>query len=77
MRRGDEIYAYRNTCPHYGAPLDWKPDAFLSYDSKFILCSLHAALFAIHTGECVDGPCPGDYLDKVEISVNDGNIFLA
>ncbi|MEX2453075.1 MAG: Rieske (2Fe-2S) protein [Rhodospirillaceae bacterium] len=75
VRRGDEIYAYRNSCPHYGVPLDWKPDAFLSYDRKFILCSMHAALFAIEDGKCMDGPCPGEFLEKVNINIENGIIY--
>ena len=77
VRRGGEVFAYRNNCPHYGAPLDWKPDAFLSYDRKFILCSMHAALFKIDDGKCIDGPCPGDFLEKVNIEIRKGEIFLS
>jgi nitrite reductase/ring-hydroxylating ferredoxin subunit len=77
VRRGPEVFGYRNTCPHYGAPLDWKPDAFLSYDKDMILCSMHSALFNIDDGICVDGPCPGQGLEPVKIDLKDGGIFLA
>lgn len=77
VRRGAEVFAYRNTCPHYGAPLDWKPDAFLSYDKDKILCSMHSALFNIEDGICVDGPCPGQGLESVPLALKDGGIFLA
>jgi nitrite reductase/ring-hydroxylating ferredoxin subunit len=76
VRRGDNFFAYRNVCPHYGAPLDWKPDAFLSHDRKFILCSMHGALFGIEDGICVDGPCPGMGLQKIEIKIVKNKIFL-
>ena len=77
VRRGPEVFGYRNTCPHYGAPLDWKPDAFLSYDKDMILCSMHSALFNIDDGICVDGPCPGQGLEPVTLELKDGRIFLA
>ncbi len=76
VRRGDDAFAYRNSCPHYGAPLDWKPHAFLSVDKTRILCSMHGALFGIEDGACVAGPCPGDLLARVEIDVADGTVFL-
>jgi nitrite reductase/ring-hydroxylating ferredoxin subunit len=76
VRRGEEAFAYRNSCPHYGAPLDWKPHAFLSVDKSRILCSMHGALFEIEDGACVLGPCPGDVLEKVEIEVAEDTIFL-
>ncbi len=76
VRRGNEAFAYRNSCPHYGAPLDWKPDAFLSHDKTRILCSLHAALFNIEDGVCIAGPCPGYGLEKVALEITEGTIFL-
>ena len=77
VRRGPEVFGYRNTCPHYGAPLDWKRDAFLSYDKEMILCSMHSALFNIDDGICVEGPCPGQRLEPVTLELKDGRIFLA
>ena len=76
VRRGQEVFAYRNFCPHYGAPLDWKPDAFLSYEKDLILCSMHSALFNIHDGVCIDGPCPGQALEPLTVRIDDGGIYL-
>ncbi len=76
VRRGDAVFGYRNFCPHYGAPLDWKPDAFLSYDRAHILCSMHGALFGIQDGICIKGPCPGDALEQVDLQIKNGNICL-
>ena len=76
VRRNGEIYGYRNFCPHYGAPLDWKPDAFLSYEKDQILCSMHGALFNIDDGKCTDGPCPGQRLEAVKTEISDGEIYL-
>ena len=77
VRKGGAIFAYMNLCPHQGTTLDWKPDAFLSYDKDMILCSMHSALFNIDDGICVDGPCPGQGLEPVKIALKDGGIFLA
>jgi nitrite reductase/ring-hydroxylating ferredoxin subunit len=77
VRRGTDVFAYRNSCPHYGAPLDWKPDAFLSYEKDRILCSMHSALFNIDDGVCTDGPCPGQALEKRDVEIVEGGIYLA
>ena len=37
---------------------------------------MHAALFSIDSGKCIDGPCPGDFLERVNVSVKDGKIHL-
>ena len=76
VRQGGEVYAYRNFCPHYGAPLDWKPDAFLSFDKDQILCSMHGALFNINDGVCTEGPCPGSALKSINITLEEGVIYL-
>ena len=75
VRRGGEAFAYLNVCPHYGAPLDWRPHAFLSVDRDLILCSMHGALFDIASGICVRGPCAGQALTRVEARVEGGDVF--
>ena len=76
VRRGDKVYGYRNQCPHTGSPLDWLPDQFLDLDKAFIQCATHDARFRIEDGMCVSGPCHGDRLQPVSISVERGEVFL-
>ena len=76
VRRGDRVYGYLNSCPHTGGPLDWVPDQFLDLDREFIQCATHAALFRIVDGKCVYGPCAGDRLVPVLVSVVDGEVVL-
>ena len=76
VRIDQSVFGYLNVCPHYGAPLDWKPDAFLSFDRDQILCSMHGALFDIRNGACNSGPCPGEALTRVELVVREDAVFL-
>lgn len=77
VHQDSRFYAYRNSCPHTGAPLDWVEHQFLDADGALIQCAVHDARFFIDTGECVFGPCPGESLSKLEISVRDDKIYLA
>ncbi len=70
------VYAYQNSCPHTGGPLDWTPDRFLTLDKRLILCATHGALFRLRDGTCVGGPCAGRSLAAVRISIVDGEIRL-
>lgn len=76
VRKFGEVYAYRNSCPHIGVPLEWLPDRFLDNDGELIQCSTHGALFVIQTGLCVAGPCTGDSLDPLPLEIRDGVICL-
>lgn len=76
VRRGDTVRAYRNSCPHTGAPLEWMPDQFLNLDGNLIQCALHGALFQIHDGRCIAGPCAGKWLQPLTLEVRDGRILL-
>ena len=69
-------FAYRNSCPHTGAPLDWVEHQFLAADESLIQCAVHDARFFIDTGECVFGPCPGESLKKLNIVVQLDGIYL-
>ncbi|MBT6106471.1 MAG: Rieske (2Fe-2S) protein [Porticoccaceae bacterium] len=77
IRRDNQLYAYWNSCPHLGIPLNWMPDKFLDLDGSLIQCSSHGALFQVESGECITGPCAGDHLMQVELRVEDGSYYVA
>ena len=77
VRNDGQFYAYRNSCPHTGAPLDWVEHHFLDADGALIQCAVHDARFYIESGECVFGPCPGEHLSKLKIRVQGDSIYLA
>lgn len=76
LRTGLEIFAYVNSCPHTGAPLDFVDGKFLSNDGEHIQCRTHDALFNINNGQCLAGPCPGQSLKAVAIEVINGEVWL-
>lgn len=76
VRRGDQVYVYRNLCPHRGIRLEWQPDQFLDYERQYIQCATHGALFTIDRGECIAGPCPGEMLEAVACQVEEGEVFV-
>jgi nitrite reductase/ring-hydroxylating ferredoxin subunit len=72
VRKGEVLAAYRNRCPHTGAPLEWLPDQFFDLDNSFIQCALHGALFRPEDGYCVRGPCAGQSLQMLDLAVIEG-----
>ena len=77
LRRDHGVFAYRNSCPHRGTPLDWHPDRFLDASGQLILCATHGAMFRIADGFCVSGPCAGASLAAVGIEIHGGTIYLS
>ncbi|MCB1787128.1 MAG: Rieske 2Fe-2S domain-containing protein [Chromatiaceae bacterium] len=69
VRKDGVLAAYRNSCPHTGAPLEWLPDQFLDLDNSFIQCAIHGALFRPEDGYCVRGPCAGGALEALLLTV--------
>lgn len=71
------FYAYQNLCPHLQVELEFLENQFLDRDQEYIECSTHGALFQVETGHCISGPCVGQSLEKVSITVHsDGGIYL-
>lgn len=60
-------YAYRNSCPHTGVPLNWLPNQFFDPGREFIQCGLHGALFQPTDGLCIYGPCLGRFLASLPV----------
>jgi nitrite reductase/ring-hydroxylating ferredoxin subunit len=77
VRRGDFVFIYRDVCPHEGARLPWRRDAYLSPDGRQIVCWAHGARFEIESGRCLQGPCRGQLLSSVAFEVSAaGDIHL-
>ncbi len=76
VRKGDEVFAYKNYCMHVGHPLNWQPDSFLTKDGSQIICASHGAVYEIESGVCVSGPCPGKILRSVTAEIRDGLVVI-
>lgn len=76
VRERQSFFVYQNRCPHMGVPLDWQPDDFVDPHSELLRCATHGALFLPDTGECVAGPCAGQYLTRVPFCVQNDHIVL-
>lgn len=75
VRQGDSVFAYVNSCPHLGVPLDFQPGRFLDLEGRHILCSTHGALFRVADGRCLAGLCSGKSLKPFDITQTDGWIL--
>jgi len=62
VRRGEQVFGWRDRCPHIGLPLTLGDDRYLTREGDFILCCSHGAMFRIDDGACVAGPCVGQGL---------------
>lgn len=67
-RRGDDIRAWLNVCPHAGRRLDWAPGRFL-LDKGHLVCAAHGASFELEHGLCISGPCRGQSLVAVAVAL--------
>lgn len=76
VRRDDQVFVYRNHCPHLGVELNWQEDMFMDIEGVLVQCATHGALFVPETGECVSGPCHGQYLQRVETEMRGDAVHL-
>ena len=76
LRQGEQVRAYLNVCPHAGRQLDYAPGKFLLKNATLI-CAVHGATFEQASGLCIAGPCRGEHLRPVAVSVRDGTVYLA
>ncbi|HYM02347.1 MAG TPA: Rieske (2Fe-2S) protein [Stellaceae bacterium] len=76
VRKGGALFAYDNSCPHMGTPLNFLPDQFFDRERAHLLCSTHGALFRVEDGLCLDGPCLGKRLRRVDVAIEQGDVVL-
>ena len=75
LQHDNTYHGFINSCPHMKIPLDWDNNQFFDTDHDLIQCSTHRALFLISTGECIYGPCLGQHLTKIQLSIRDESIY--
>jgi nitrite reductase/ring-hydroxylating ferredoxin subunit len=69
FRRGEEIFAIGNTCPHQGGSLC---DGWL--DGDIVTCPLHGWEFDVRSGVCMT--VPGESVPRFEVTVEDGAVYV-
>ncbi|HYG04864.1 MAG TPA: Rieske (2Fe-2S) protein [Stenotrophomonas sp.] len=75
-RDGAQVRAWLNICPHAGRRLDWAPGQFLKTAQGQLVCAAHGAAFELEQGNCVAGPCRGDRLRAVGVTLVGDEIRL-
>ena len=69
VRRGAALHGWLDRCPHeVVTPLPYRRHAYLNAAGDRIVCSAHGAQFDIASGECLAGPCRGEFLTPVPLT---------
>jgi nitrite reductase/ring-hydroxylating ferredoxin subunit len=78
VRRGGEVHAYENSCPHRGHPLNLADDDVLVpvTGGHALRCASHGALFVPETGVCFAGPGAGHGLRRLACRVVEGRVLV-
>ncbi len=76
VRQRGVVYAWVNSCPHAGHALNYGPDDFMTPDGRYVRCSSHGARFEPDSGLCVFGPCPGQSLQSLKCTEENGVISV-
>ena len=75
VRTEQQVVGYYNTCPHSPWNLDCEGNSILSPEG-YLQCGKHGARFEVESGRCFHGPCVGERLKPVELSVLDGTVCV-
>ena len=78
VRDGDTLHGWFDRCPHEGdTPLPFRRHVYLNKAGTRIVCFAHGAQFDIRSGAGLSGPCVGQSLRAVPLSVDTNGILNA
>jgi NAD(P)H-dependent nitrite reductase small subunit len=69
FRRGDEVFAIGNECPHQGGSL-----CDGAVEGDIVICPLHGWEFDLRSGACMT--VPGESVPRFAVTVQDGAVHL-
>lgn len=75
LRFGGRLHGYLNRCAHVPVEMDWQPGHFLDDTGRWVICSIHGAVYDPASGLCVGGPCPHKRLKPVAVRERDGTVY--
>ena len=75
LRFEGRVVAYMNRCAHVPTEMDWQPGEFLDSDRRFIVCSMHGAVYEPTSGHCIAGPCAGARLMAIAVTEAAGQVY--
>ena len=75
-RDNNAVRVFLNSCPHTGVRLEWRENDFMDGSGKYLMCSMHGALFQPNDGVCVEGPCVGDSLVALATMVDNDCLYV-
>lgn len=70
LRRGTEVRAFRNLCPHEWLPLTYHSRRILSADGTRLRCSSHGVEFSAEDGRPLDGAAVLCGLEPIPVHVD-------
>lgn len=74
LRFDGQVRAYINRCLHVPVEMDWLPGEFFDSDKRYIVCSVHGAMYEPEDGRCVGGPCGRGKLTTVAVAEQHGQV---
>jgi nitrite reductase/ring-hydroxylating ferredoxin subunit len=66
------FYAFGNACTHRGIPLS---AGWLTQTDE-VVCLLHAAVYDINTGRCLDGPTRGESVPSYKVRIEGDDVLI-
>jgi nitrite reductase/ring-hydroxylating ferredoxin subunit len=75
LRFDGQVRAYLNRCAHVPTEMDWQPGEFLDLERRWILCSIHGAMYEPADGRCIGGPCGRGRLTAVRVEERQGQVY--
>ncbi|MEM7136888.1 MAG: Rieske (2Fe-2S) protein [Myxococcota bacterium] len=74
--RSGVVRAYRNLCRHLPVPLDGGTGELLTEDGAHLVCGTHGAIYRIHDGYCIEGPCEGLALHPLQCHRTPDGLYI-
>jgi nitrite reductase/ring-hydroxylating ferredoxin subunit len=75
LRFDGRVRAYLNRCAHVPTEMQARPGEFLDAGRRFIVCTMHGAVYEPTTGRCIAGPCRGEWLAPIPVVEEDGRVY--
>lgn len=75
LRFDGRAVAYLNRCAHVPTEMDWQQGEFLDRDRRYIICSIHGAVYDPQDGRCVTGMCGRHGLTALQVEERDGQVY--